>query len=177
MSGRWKVVEILNHIKRESEINPDPKWVDFRFNTSVVGQGILNDDQERRILLKLEKENVLEIHLPNPRNEEEEAMLSSYMPIEFMMESNGIRIKILPAFYRKYFWYKLTSLDENVWNIVNPFWILWKLVRGITSLIEWLWSKSKVTTLVIGGLGGIVVYDWSLAWRNVGIVLEFFKIL
>jgi len=175
MTGRQKILQVLRDIKRESEINPNPEWVEFKFNTSIVGVGFLTDNQEKRILIKLEKEGVLEIHLPDGEDDEQEAMLSQYTPVEFMMQSNTIWIKILPSFYHKYFWYNLTSLGENNWNIINPFWILWQLIKSITAFIEWLWNKSKVATLALGTLSGLLVYDWSLAWKNIKIVWNFFK--
>lgn len=177
MTGKQRILQVLKDIKRESEINPNPEWVEFKFNTSVVGAGILSDDEEKRILIKLEKEGVLEIHLPDGKDDSEEAMLSQYTPTEFMMESNSIWIKILPKFNRKYFWYNLTSFGGGNWNLVNPFWILWQLVKGVIYLVEWLWSKSKVVTLIFGTLGGLLVYDWSLAWKNLKTILIFLKIL
>lgn len=177
MTGRQKILQVLKDIKRDSEINPNPEWVEFKFNTSVVGAGILSDDEEKRILIKLEKEGVLEIHLPDGKDNEQDAMLSQYTPTEFMMESSSIWIKILPQFYRKYFWYNLTSFDENSWNLINPFWLLLQLVRSVITLIEWLWNKSKVVTLIFGTLGGLLVYDWSLAWKNLKLILISLKIL
>jgi len=177
MTGRQKIFRVLKDIKRESEINPNPEWVEFRFNTSVVGAGILTDDQEKRILIKLEREGVVEIHLPDGKDDEQDAMLSQYTPKEFMMGNNLILIKLLTPFYRKYFWYKLTSFGENNWNFINPFWILWQLIKGVFLLIEWLWGKSRVMTLVLGTLGGLLVYDWSSAWKNLRVILTFLKIL
>ena len=177
MTGRQKIYQVLMNIRRESEINPSPEWVEFKFNNSIIGAGIMTDDQEKRILIKLEKEKILEIHLPDADNEEDAGMLSSYTPIEFMMQANSIWVNVLPLFHAKYFLYRLASLDENAWNIVNPFWILWQLVRSIALFIEWLWDRSKLATFVMAGVGGILVYDWSLAWRNIGTVLKFFKIL
>ena len=93
------------------------------------------------------------------------------------MESNSIWIKILPQFYRKYFWYSLTSFGKSSWNLINPLWLLWQIVRGIVILIEWLWNKSKTVTLILGALGGVLVYDWSLAWKNLKAILVFLKII
>lgn len=128
-------------------------------------------------MIKLEKEGVLEVHLPDGKDNEQDAMLSQYTPIEFMMESNSIWIKILPQFYRKYFWYSLISVGKNNWNLVNPFWLLWQLIKGVVLLIEWLWNKSKAVTLILGAFSGILVYDWSLAWKNLKLILTFLKVL
>lgn len=175
MTGRQKILQVLKDIKRESEINPNPEWVEFRFNTSVVGAGILSDDEEKRILIKLEKEGILKIHLPDGRDDEEEALLSQYTPIEFMMERNSVWVEILPKFYRKYFWYKLSSFGGNTWNIVNPFWITWQTIRSIFFFIEWIWDKSKTATLILGTIGTLLIYDWALAWKNLEAVSEFLK--
>lgn len=175
MTGRQKILQVLKDVKRESEINPNPEWVEFRFNTSIVGAGILSDDEEKRILMKLEKDGVLELHKPDGETFDQEAMLSQYSPTEFMMQNDTIWVKILSPFYQKYFWYNLTSFGSNRWNIINPFWILWQLIRGALSIVEWLWDKSKVVTLVLGTLGGLLVYDWTLAWKNLQVVFAFFK--
>ena len=118
----------------------------------------------------LEKEGVVEIHLPEGKDDAEEALLSGYMPIEFMMQQNLILLKILPAFYRKYYWYSLISLGENNWNIINPIWIVWQLIKSIVFLVEWLWEKSRVI-VIVSGLSALFVYDYSLAWKNLKFIL------
>ncbi len=175
MTGRQKILQVLKDIERESEINANPEWVQFKFNTSIVGSGILTDDQEKRILMKLENEGIIEIHMPDGETVEDEAYLSAYTPLEFMMKSNSIWIKMLPSFYRKLFWYKLTSFGENSWNIINPFWIIWQIFTAIFFVVERLWQKSKIATFILGTLGGLLVYDWTLAWRNLQTVLLFLK--
>ena len=177
MTGRHKILRVLKDIKQESEINSDPQWVKFKFNTSVIGAGFLTDEEEKRILIKLEKEGVLKIHLPDGENDEQEALLSGYTPIEFMMKSDYIWLEILPQFYQKYLWYSLTSFEDNGWNYINPFWLLWHFIKGATILIGWLWRKSKVFTVILGTLGGLLVYDWSLAWKNIKTILIYLKIL
>ena len=62
MSPKRKIAQVLRDIKENSEINPDKKWVEFKLNTSVVGAGILSADEERRILLKLQKEGDFEFN-------------------------------------------------------------------------------------------------------------------
>lgn len=47
MTGRQKILQVLKDIKRDSEINPNPEWVEFKFNTSVVGARILSDDEKK----------------------------------------------------------------------------------------------------------------------------------
>jgi len=174
MTGRQKILLVLKEIKRESEINPNPEWVEFRFNTSVIGLGILTDDQEKRILMKMEKDGIIEIHLPDVIDNDQDAMLSTYTPTEFMMESNSIWVKILPPFYRRYFWYSLISLTDNKWNYVNPFWILWKLIQCFILIVDWLWNKSKIITIIIV-FSGLLVYDWISAWKNIKIIFSYFR--
>lgn len=171
MSGRKKILSVLEHIKRESEINPDPELVKFEFNIHIVGMGILTDDQEKRIISKLVKNGVVEIHLPDGDNDEESALLSVYTPAEFMMEHNFIWIKLTPRFYRTYFWYATITFVENRWNYINPFWILWQLILGVISLIGWLWNKSKIAT-VITVLGGLLSYNWHFAKQNFESILR-----
>jgi len=173
MTRKQKILQVLKNIKHESEINSNPKWVEFKFNASVVGEGSLTNDQKKRILIKIEKDGIIEIHIPDKMNDQEKTMT----PIEFMMKHNFIWIKILPPFYKKYFWYNLISLVDNKWNYINPFWILWQLIRCIVFLIEWLWDKSKVVTIIISMFSGILVYNWSLAWKNIKIILDYLEIL
>ncbi len=185
MTRRQKILQVLKDIKHESEINPNPEWVEFKFNTSpngsLGGSGILTDDQEKRILMKMEKDGIIEIHFPDGKNIQEKATLimhaSMYTPTEYMMENDFILIKILQPFYRKYFWYTLTSLVDNKWNYINPFWDLWQLFKIVVLFIRWLWNRSKVITLVLGTLSGLLVYDWSLAWKNLKATIVFLKIL
>ena len=174
MVGRQKILSVLKCIKRHSEINPYPDRILFEFNNSVVGSGILFADEEKRILSKLYKEGILKTYLDEHGTEE--VNLIQY-PEPFLGDLSFVYIKIFPAFYRKYFWYSLTSFGENGWNFMNPFWICWQFIRGFIFFLEWLWGKSKIATLLIGALGGLLVYDWSRAWENLKIILGFLKIL
>ncbi len=159
MTGRQKILQVLEHIKHESEINPDPEWIEFNFSMSNF-PGMLNADQEVRILTKLENEEVLKICLPK----------------EGTMEGLSVPIKILPAFYPKYYLYRLTSFDENNWNLFNPFWLAWKFILGVSLVVEWLWRKNKLITIAFSTLGGLLVYDWTLAWKNFKVILVYLKI-
>jgi len=124
--------------------------------------------------MKLEKDGFIELHLPDGRTDEEEATLSGYTTSEFMIENKIIWIKILPSFYSKYFFLNLISFSDNKWNYVNPFWILWNFFKIIFLFFKWLWVKSKIVTVIVGLLsllGGLLVYDWSLAWKNLKVLL------
>lgn len=178
MTGRQKILQVLKVIKRESEINPNPKLVIFKFTRGIVGQGILTEDQERRILIKLEMKKVIEILVPIGRNEYEKSILEVFKNgLDFIQSTDfeSVPIKILKPFYFKYFWYSFTSFNENWWNYVNPFWLLWKFLRMSIYLIEFLWKKSKLITIGIG-LFGLLAIDYSLAWKNLKFVLNLFNI-
>lgn len=64
-------------------------------------------------------------------------------------------------------------IPKDYWNFVNPFWLLWQLLKMILTLIK----KYKVASIVSGVviLFGLVAADYALAWRNIKIVLEFLK--
>lgn len=63
MTPEEKIARVLEQIKNDSAINPDPKLIRFDLNYDVVGAGILSEDEERRILFKLEKEGVIKLRL------------------------------------------------------------------------------------------------------------------
>lgn len=148
MTGRQKIFQVLEHIREESQISPNHNLVKFKFNKNVVS-GVLDADEEKIILKKLEKEGVIKINNDDDYYE--------------------IVIKIQPSFYRKYFLYRLTSLDNNAWNILNPFWILWQLITII-------WNKSKIITTMLGTLVVFLAYDYSQAWKNIDFILIFLKL-
>lgn len=176
MTGKQKILSVLKDIKSDSEINPSPEWIKFRFNTSVIGSGILNDDEEKRILLKLQREKVIEIHFLDEYGDQQNIDWSQIVVVEILMKSDSVWIKILPPFWRKYFWYNLTAFGQNKWNIVNPLWLFFQLLKSIIYIIKWLWNKSKIITVFLGIVSGALVYDWSLAWINIKKILVFFKI-
>lgn len=157
MTSRQKILDVLRDIKHESEISPDPDLVKFRFNT-ILGPGILQAEQQKIILKKLVKSGVIELV----------TSIDNYYEIE---------IRILPKFSKEYFWYSITSMDDNTWNIVNPFWLLWQLIIGIYFILKWFWGKNKTITVIATSLGGLLIYDWVLAWKNLKILLTLLNIL
>lgn len=70
MTPKEKIAKISQRILNDSAINPDPKWVKFNFNYNIAGAGILSEDEERRILFKLEKEKTIELHLSQFKDKE-----------------------------------------------------------------------------------------------------------
>lgn len=148
MTGRQKKLQVLEDIRQESEISPNPILIEFKFSNNIAN-GVLDIDEKKIILKRLEKEGVIKIKDNKKYNE--------------------VSIKILPPFYNKYYLYRLTSLDNNAWNIVNPFWILWQLITII-------WNKNKIITTMLGTLVLFLAYDYSQAWKNIDFILIFLKL-
>ena len=179
MTGRQKILQVLKDFKRESEISPNSKWVQFTFNKSIAGVGILDCLDEEKILTKLEKDKVIKVY-EYEYGEGGELHLNGNPLGAVCLNINSLWIELLPSFKRKYFWYSITSFRENAWNFVNPFWLLWQMVKGLSFVVEWLWNKSKIVTLALGTVGtvsGLLVFDWSSAWKNLKTILIFLNIL
>lgn len=69
MTPEEKIYSVLDHIGRERKISPNPNLIEFKFNDHVVGAGIVTSDDERKILLKLEKENIIKLHFSSINSE------------------------------------------------------------------------------------------------------------
>lgn len=173
MTGKQKILEVLKKIKRESEINSSSKWVVYRFIFEVQGAEILTDNEERRILMKLDLEKIVRIQISDGTDNQEEEVNSPHDPIQVMQTADCVLVEVLPLFKNKYYWYSLMVLLENKWNYVNPFWIFWQLIKSIFYFIEWIWGKSKITVIIVT-LGGFFVYNWTLAWGNLKKILNIF---
>jgi hypothetical protein len=103
MSPEEKIAKVLKQIKNEAAINPDPRLMKFELNNFIVGAGILTDDEERRILLKLEKEGVIGLRLSQYRDTQpkEVSVISSYEGERFMT-SPYYWVEMLDGFDEKY---------------------------------------------------------------------------
>jgi hypothetical protein len=55
--------------------------------------------------------------------------------------------------------------EKNYWNLVNPFWLLWRLFRIIYHLMKLIW-KHKIISLIIIFLS-LLAIDYGLAWKNI----------
>lgn len=179
ISPKGKIAKVLQKIKDESEINPNKQWVEFKFYPDVVSVGSesVRDDEEKRILLKLEGEKILKLHLPEGRDQAEEGFLSGYTPSEFMMRENCISIwmEVLPKFNFKHWQYQFYAKDFNRWNFVNIFWLLWQIVVFGWKILKFVW-KHKVISLFIAlvtGSLGLLALDYSVVGKNVDILLKF----
>ena len=103
MSPEEKIAKVLKQIKNEAAINPDPRLMNFELNNHIVGAGILTDDEERRILLKLEKEGVIGLRLSQYKDTQpkEVSVISSYEGERFMT-SPYYWVEMLDGFDEKY---------------------------------------------------------------------------
>lgn len=70
---------------------------------------------------------------------------------------------------------KITELktSKNYWNLFNPFWLIWQLLRTIFNWIRGHTIISILSGLII--LLGIIATDYALAWNNIGKICEFIK--
>ena len=103
MTPEQKIAKVLRQIKDEAAINPDPRLMKFGFNYHVVGSGILSEDEERRILFKLEKEGVIKLRLSQYEdNEPREIAVISSVEGERYMTSPYYWVEILEGFENAY---------------------------------------------------------------------------
>jgi len=171
MNSRQKIFSILEDIKKESEINPDPRRVLFKFNTNVFGVGILSDSEEKKILLKLQKEGIVKLHKPTNN------ILIDRRTIEkFMNDRNFIWVEILEGFNRKYWIYKFCSASFNFWNFSNPFWWIYQLILFLIKIPGTI-LKHKLISVAISIVVTLLIIDYSMAWKNLEWILKFFRIL
>lgn len=63
--------------------------------------------------------------------------------------------------------------SKNYWNFINPFWLIWQLLRKISTLIKKHTLASAISGIVI--LLGLIATDYTMAWKNLKIVWEFVK--
>lgn len=173
MTSKQKILWVLRHIKDEREIKADSSWITYEFNLHVVGSGIVSADDELKILFKLKKENIIDLELP--KNIDVKEVTRNGLSSTKMC--NGSKVKILPKFARTYYWYSIVNVLENKWNYINPFWLVFQLLKGLKFLIEYCFQKNKIITIIFSVIAGLLVYDWTLAWQNLKIIIEFFKTL
>ena len=148
MTGRQKILQVLKDIKKESEINPDPNWVIFHFTLmGIERDGKLNRDQQKRILVRLHMKKIIEIILPQAQNHEDSLFLRRFNgdPVSFCLttDTQSTAVKLLPKFHLNYWVYKITSFNENAWNYINPFWLLFQAGKLILFCLGYLFEKMK----------------------------------
>jgi len=174
MNSKQKILDVLTRIKSESEINAEPDRMRFHFNHNVVGAGILSADEEIRILAKLQKNNWVRLGLPT----DDEGIVTSNTPEDYMSNRDDVLVELLQGFKLKYKFYKLASYPtENNWNYVNPIWWLWILLSSLWNLLNTLGKvifQHWLISLTFGILG-LLAIDYTLAWQNALMILNFFK--
>jgi hypothetical protein len=137
MTGRQIILQVLKDIKKESEINPDPNWVIFHFTKrGIEKEGCLNYDQQKRILIKLHNQKVIEILLPHTNSTEKESYTDTSIDPINDPNLDNLQIKILSKFNFVYFYYYFMSLKENTWNYVNPFWLAMLFLAVVPKRID-----------------------------------------
>lgn len=170
MEPEEKIYHVLNSIDKERKISPDSRLVEFEFNDHVVGFDVVIGSEERKIILKLEREGVIKVHYPEIRSEIYRINEND------IFERDSVGIEILNKFEAELKKYKKLSSEKNdYWKLSNPvFWIYWAFL--------WLFEffkKHKIVGSIFGSVSFLLVYDYSLAWKNIGFIVsvisKFFK--
>lgn len=65
------------------------------------------------------------------------------------------------------------ATPRNYWNFINPFWLLWQLVKKIFGWIKKHTLASAISGTII--LVGLVATDYAMAWKNLKTIWEFIK--
>ncbi len=109
MTPEEKIAKVVKQLKDDAAINPDPTIVKFELNDYIVGAGILSEDEERRILFKLEKTGAVKLRLTEYFSDEpkEVTVISSYEGERFARS--------------KYYWVQLMPGFEKVVEQFEPF--------------------------------------------------------
>lgn len=115
MTPEQKIAKVLKQIRDEAAINSDPCLMKFELNYFIVGAGFLTADEERRILLKLEKEGVIDVRLSEHKDTErrEVTVLSSYEGEKFL-KSPYYWVEIRDGFDAKYKDFSKYLLPEKI---------------------------------------------------------------
>lgn len=147
MNSKEKIFDILYKLKEKSELSPNDNFFVFKFTPlNFIGSGPTKDE-EINILLKLEKEKLIKIIIPN---ELEEGIVRSEKSL--LNSLKGVQVELLSSFDEYYKKYKKDINHSNKspgrWNYVNPFWLFWQLL-----ILAW---KHKIISEIVGGL--IVAY-------------------
>lgn len=177
MSPEEKIAKVLKQIRNEAAINPDPRLMRFELNNFIVGAEILTDE-ERRILLKLQKEGVIDVRLYPEKGAEptEPHIISSYEHERFL-RSPYYWVEILDGFdakYENFFKYlppEKTKKEEMTAKATPP-----KTSSPLTVYGDFI-SGDKVGRDKYSGSAGLeswlAKYWWGLFIPVVGIVVGF----
>lgn len=169
MEPQEKICKVIKYIKDKKEISPNPKRIEFIFSTSIVGAGIVTDDEKRDILLKLEKEGLIKIISLFRFTDDRFKNLSHE---GYVRSADKVFIESLEEL-DKYHKENCKVVEKvqvlktiNFWHYSNPFWWLWQL---------WLFiRKHKIISSVII-LITLLGIDYSQTWRNIKFIISLLK--
>jgi hypothetical protein len=162
MSPEEKIAKVLYRIKNEMGISPNSNLVEFRFN-NVVGLGSVFYEDEIKILLKLQNENVIKIE-----------------SMSYGDRDGKASIRILDNFlscYKKYEKYLYNNESGNYWNYINPLWLLWQVSLLFWKSMQLLWRHKVISSVVamVISLITLLTSDYSKISENVNKLQIFFK--
>ncbi len=180
MTPEEKILKVLDRIDRERRINHDERYMVYEFNQRIVGAGILNDDEEKRIINKLFCEEIIDLYdhewvpgyLETPKEILEEALSNPNKKF------GSIGLEIKDKFNRKLFLYRFLHGQMNIWLVTNPFWLAWNLLKLIYELLRKIWkwfSKHKIIGSLVTVILSFLAIDFALAWKNVQLIGRFIK--
>ena len=163
MTPEEKIYKVLDRIENERKISlPGP--IEFEFYDNFVAGGMVSADDERKILLKLEKGGIIKLHFSVIDSE-------IYQMLEpDLFKRHSIQVEALPKFYDEYKKYKkLLGKDRNYWKLWNPLWWGWSAVIFSANVFKKHLLRSSVATAVLAFLA----YDYSSAWKNIKWITDF----
>ncbi|MCK5510075.1 hypothetical protein KAI65_00830 [Candidatus Parcubacteria bacterium] len=147
MSSKEKIYSILYRLKEENELSPTNDFFVYKFTTSNFIGTCPTKGEEINILLKLKKEKIIKIIIPD---ELKEGIIRNKKSL--LRSLKGIQIELLSDFDKYYRRCKKDISQGNKsqerWNYVNPFWCFWQLL-----ILAWKHKIiSGIITVVVGGL-------------------------
>lgn len=69
--------------------------------------------------------------------------------------------------------HRASHVSSSMWNYVNPFWLLYQLIKMIISLFKKHKIIVTIATILVG-LVGLVAADYNVAFSNIQNVISFF---
>ncbi len=172
MTPQDKISIVLSGLKDKSEISPNSKIVEFRFNFNFLALGILMAKDEVNILLKLEKEGILKFHFPKINTwTGVSASNGEITKKDALLQLGEINIELLDgfnAYYNKHCKKRLSFwlLESKTWPLPSP-------IYEIRIFCIWVRKYWKWTVPTIAMIGGLLIYDYSRAFGNIKILYNY----
>jgi hypothetical protein len=157
ITGRRQIGRVIKYLDYQRSITGNVSGDDYAgFHIDDVPGA--NDESSyhiaKSILRKLENEGYIKFTDTTSIME-----LKNFCVVEFLPKYKLVKFRYLFA--------------VNLWELTNPFWLIWQFIQIVFSAISLLWKRSKILTIIINLMTGLLVYDWSLAWKNIKIVLNY----